>query len=68
MSTKVYELAREFNISSKEMIAKLNKMGIDVKNHMNVVSDVDCTAVRNAMKSSTPSKENYYCKGGRKED
>ena len=62
MSTKVYELAKELNISSKEMIEKLNKMGIEVKSHMNVVNDVNCIAVRNAMKNKAKPDETTIVK------
>ena len=62
MSTKVYELAKELNISSKEMIEKLNKMGIEVKSHMNVVDDVNCIAVRNAMKNKAKPDETTIVK------
>lgn len=62
MATKVYELAKELNISSKEMIEKLNRMGIKVKSHMNVVNDVDCTAVRNVMRDKAKSDETTIVK------
>lgn len=50
MATKVYELAKEMGIGSKEMLNKLNGMGIEVSSHMNVVSEKDCLAVRESMK------------------
>ncbi|PLR77676.1 translation initiation factor IF-2 [Bacillus sp. V3-13] len=37
--TRVYEYAKKYNISSKDVIAKLNGMNIEVKNHMATLED-----------------------------
>ena len=36
---KVYELAKELNISSKELLKKLQDMNIDAKSHLNVLDE-----------------------------
>ncbi|MCD5000978.1 translation initiation factor IF-2 [Enterococcus saccharolyticus] len=36
---RVYELAKEINKSSKEIVEKAQSLGYDVKNHMGVISD-----------------------------
>jgi translation initiation factor IF-2 len=36
---KVHELAKELDIPSKELIEKLNDLGVAVKSHMNVIGD-----------------------------
>ncbi|HHY79561.1 MAG TPA: translation initiation factor IF-2 [Thermoanaerobacter sp.] len=37
--TRVYELAKELNLSSKDLISKLNDLDIKVKNHMSTLED-----------------------------
>ena len=39
MSKRVYEIARELNLSSKQVIERLNAAGIEVKSHLAVVQD-----------------------------
>ena len=41
MPKKVYELAKEMGVTSKELLDKAAELGIDAKNHMSVVSDTD---------------------------
>ncbi|MDI6604867.1 MAG: translation initiation factor IF-2 [Thermoanaerobacteraceae bacterium] len=43
--TRVYELARELNISSKDLILKLNELGIKVKNHMSTLEDEEVNLI-----------------------
>ena len=38
---KLYELAKEMNVSSKDLLEKAKKMGIELKSHLSVVSDED---------------------------
>jgi translation initiation factor IF-2 len=38
---RVHELAKELNIESKEIINKLNDMGVAVKSHMSTLEDSD---------------------------
>jgi translation initiation factor IF-2 len=39
MSKPVYEIAQELDLSTKEVIGRLNDAGIEVKNHLAVVED-----------------------------
>ena len=48
-SIKVHELAKELNMTSKDMLDKINSMGIDAKSHMSVLSDMDVIAIRNTV-------------------
>lgn len=48
-SLKVHELAKELNMTSKDMLDKINSMGIDAKSHMSVLSDMDVIAIRNTV-------------------
>jgi translation initiation factor IF-2 len=41
MAKKVYELAREMGVASKDLLARAREMGIDVKSHMSVLKDDD---------------------------
>ena len=43
---RVYELARELNISSKEFISRLEKLGITVKSHSSSLESSDVERVR----------------------
>ena len=38
---RVHELAREFNIESRDIINRLSQMGVSVKSHMSTVDDSD---------------------------
>jgi len=48
-SIKIHELAKELNMTSKDMLDKINSMGIDAKSHMSVLSDMDVIAIRNTV-------------------
>ncbi len=57
MPMRVYELAKSLNMSNKDLLDRLKKMGIDATNHMNNLSDADCASVKNAVtKASKPAK------------
>ncbi len=42
---RVYELAKDLGVESKELIAKLSSVGIDVKNHMSTLEDNEVAKV-----------------------
>lgn len=44
--TRVYELAREFGIDSKDFIVRIEKLGIAVKSHSSTLTDADVERVR----------------------
>lgn len=48
-SMKIHELAKELNMSSKDMLDKITSMGIDAKSHMSVLTDMDVIAIRNTV-------------------
>lgn len=51
MSNKrIYELAKEMNKSSKELVEKAQKLGIHVKNHMGVITSSDEKKLQQAFK------------------
>ena len=47
MSKRVYELAKELEMESKELVEKIKAMGIEAKSHSSVVSDIDAQAITN---------------------
>ncbi|MEA4987457.1 MAG: translation initiation factor IF-2 [Anaerovorax sp.] len=57
MSKRVYELAKELNLTNKEMLDKIKSMGIEVKTHMSVVEDVDATAIKNTITHGKKNSE-----------
>ena len=44
---RVYELAKELNVSSKDLITLLmEEFGVEVKNHMSVIEDEDAALIQ----------------------
>jgi len=43
---RIYELAKELNLSSKVIMDELKEFGIEVKNHMSAISDLDALKIR----------------------
>ncbi|WP_206809792.1 translation initiation factor IF-2 [Paradesulfitobacterium ferrireducens] len=52
-NSRVHELAKELNLSSKEVITKLLAMGVDVKNHLSAVEKADADRLRMQIKGSS---------------
>jgi len=60
---RVYELAKELDLSSKNIVDKAHSMGIDVKNHMSTLSESDISKLKSEMvKKNTSSNENIKAK------
>ncbi len=47
MAKKVYELAKELDITSKDLIEKAAKQGIELKSHMSTLTDADISKIKN---------------------
>lgn len=47
---RVHELAKELNISPKELLDKINELGIPCKNHMSILSTEDANYLRRFFK------------------
>jgi len=54
---KVYELAKELNIDSKELIEKLKNMGADVKSHLSTVDEGFIKKLRKSEEKPPVEKE-----------
>ena len=46
MAKKVYELARDMDLKSKEIIERAAKAGIELKSHMSTLSDQDISKIK----------------------
>ncbi|NLF80454.1 MAG: translation initiation factor IF-2 [Clostridia bacterium] len=53
---KIYELAKELSVESKEIIRKLNKLGVEAKNHMSTISPKDADIIRASLATSNKGK------------
>ncbi len=65
-SMKVHELAKELNMTSKDMLDKINSMGIDAKSHMSVLADIDVIAIRNTVLRGKSGSETKIVKAAPK--
>ena len=55
---RVYELAKELNVSSKNLINLLmEEFGVEVKNHMSVIEDEDATLIKELLGDTNTSEE-----------
>lgn len=59
---KIHELAKELGMASKELLEKVNSMGIEVKSHMSVLKDMDVTAIKNTVKREKTGAETKIVK------
>ncbi|MBQ2746921.1 MAG: translation initiation factor IF-2 [Firmicutes bacterium] len=62
MAVKVHELAKELNMGSKELLERINGMGIEASSHMSALSDMDAVAVKNTILRSKGSGETKIVK------
>ncbi|RLA96935.1 MAG: hypothetical protein DRG83_16695, partial [Deltaproteobacteria bacterium] len=51
--TRIHELAKELQITSKELIDKVASLGISVKNHMSTLEDEDVGRLRSMYQDSS---------------
>lgn len=56
MSQRVHELAKELKVTSKELLEKLQALGVDAKSHMSVLTEANIKQAREAYKPSAKSK------------
>ena len=48
---KLYDLAKELNLTSKELLKIAGEMGIDAKSHLSSIDDEDAIKIRNKYKN-----------------
>ncbi len=54
---RVYELAKELNLPSKELIKKLNDLGVDIKSHMSVLEGEELELVEELLGGGNDGKK-----------
>jgi translation initiation factor IF-2 len=59
---RVYEVAREFRISSEALIGMLRKLGFEVKSHMSTVDDETVAAVKKEFEREKEAVKQKYAK------
>ena len=57
MSIRVHKLAKEFGITSKDLVERLKKLGVKVKGHMSSLDDETEEIVRHEIKGAAKGKE-----------
>ena len=57
MSVRVYKLAKELGITSKELISKLKELSVDVRGHMSSVDDETAEIVRHELEKYAQEKK-----------
>ncbi|MDZ7831401.1 MAG: translation initiation factor IF-2 [Desulfobacterales bacterium] len=59
---RVYELARELNMTNKALLAKLQDMDVEVKNHMSTVADETISKVKSELYGEAKKDTAYEAK------
>ena len=54
---KIHEIAKEMGLTSKEIIAKAEKLGIEAKTHMSSVDEKDAEKIKKELSNNNTSKE-----------
>ncbi|NPV25970.1 MAG: translation initiation factor IF-2 [Firmicutes bacterium] len=52
---RVHELAKELGVNSKELINKLQELGIPIKNHMSTLEDYQVARIKEIWQKKTPA-------------
>jgi translation initiation factor IF-2 len=59
---RVHELAKEFDLSSKDIITRLATMGVEVKNHMSTVETDDIVKLKGTLRIKPENKTEHAIK------
>ena len=54
---KLYDLAKELNLTSKELLKIAGEMGIDAKSHLSSIDDEDVVKIRNKYKNNSSEEK-----------
>jgi translation initiation factor IF-2 len=63
---RVYQVAKEFRISSEALLGMLQKLGYDISSHMNAIDDDVIEAVRGEFEKEKEAVKREYVKKARK--
>ena len=55
---KIYEIAKELNLTSKEVMDIASKLNIEAKSHLSNVEDKDAKSIEQYVKNNRTKKEN----------
>lgn len=55
---RIYELAKELNISSKELIEKIKELGLEVNSHMSTLENEEAILVKSLLNEEENEEEN----------
>lgn len=55
--TKIYDIAKKLDISSKEVLQKAEELGIEAKSHLSNIDESDAKRIEESLKKSTNKKE-----------
>lgn len=58
MKRKIYEIANELNLPSKEVVEVAQKLNIDVKSHLSTVTEEEITKITNKLKGNKSDIKN----------
>ena len=61
-NVRIYEIAKDLEISSKELIEKINELDMDVTSHMSTLSEEDAELVKELIKEEEPEREEKVIK------
>jgi len=61
---KIYELAKEISVESKDILRKLQKMGVNAKNHMSTISEREAEEIRQNFAAAGKGKISAAAPGG----
>ena len=56
---RVHELARELNMENKDLIDRIDKLGIQVKNHMSTLTDSAVLKIRQQFTEVRPGSKKW---------
>ncbi len=65
---KIYEIAKELNLASKEVLEKAKQIGLEVKSHMSGVEEDEANKIRNALSSTKKTNKVEVKEDKKKED
>ena len=54
---KLYELAKELNLTSKELLDRAKKIGVEVKSHLSGLEEIDVEKLRKDFSEGLHSKK-----------
>ena len=64
---KIYELAKELNLTSKEIMAKAKELGIEVKTHMSSIEENEINKIKSKIGKNIKKEENKTKKEEKKQ-